>query len=107
MDATVSARVPVAVKAEGNALLSELGATPSQLINAAYRYVLAERRLPEPRGTLERQQGQHRQLSAGQQARIARSLRAMYVGDRSPAAEAPSFKQQLNQARDDRYARFA
>ena len=103
MDATVSARVPVAVKA----LLSELGATPSQLINAAYRYVLAERRLPEPRGTLERQQGQHRQLSAGQQARIARSLRAMYVGDSSPAAEAPSFKQQLNQARDDRYARFA
>ena len=98
MDATVSARVPVAVKAEGNALLSELGATPSQLINAAYR---------EPRGTLERQQGQHRQLSAGQQARIARSLRAMYVGDSSPAAEAPSFKQQLNQARDDRYARFA
>ena len=46
MDAIVTARVPVAVKEQVGNLLREMGSTPSQLVNAAYEYVLAERELP-------------------------------------------------------------
>lgn len=46
MDAIVTARVPVEVKEQVNALLKELGSSPTQLINEAYAYVLRHRELP-------------------------------------------------------------
>lgn len=45
-DVIVAARVPEEIKEQGNAVLAELGATPTQLINDAYRYVLEFKRLP-------------------------------------------------------------
>ena len=42
MDAIVTARVPVAVKEQVGSILRDIGSTPSQLVNAAYEYVLAE-----------------------------------------------------------------
>lgn len=104
MDAIVSARVPVAVKERGNSILKELGATPSQLVNAAYEYVLAEGKLPQARSDLERLRGTVRTLDAGQREKIARSLRVMNVGC---VDQGRSFKELLDEARDDRYARFA
>ena len=46
-DAIVTARVPAEIKKQGNAVLREIGSTPTELVNAAYRYVLKERELPE------------------------------------------------------------
>ena len=46
MDAFVTARVPVEIKEQGNAALKRIGATPTQLVNAAYEYVLAHGALP-------------------------------------------------------------
>ncbi len=49
-DAIVTARVPAEIKKQGNAVLREIGSTPTELVNAAYEYVLKERELPkEPR----------------------------------------------------------
>ena len=48
MDAIVSARVPIALKERGNGILHDIGSTPTQLINAAYQFVLAEHELPKP-----------------------------------------------------------
>lgn len=45
-DAIVAARVPEEIKEQGNALLAKLGFTPTQLINAAYQYVLTYKQLP-------------------------------------------------------------
>lgn len=104
MDATVSARVPVAVKEQGNSVLRSIGATPSQLINAAYEFVLANHRLPHAHDDLEALRGTHRSLTSQQHEKIQQSLRAMYVG---PSAEDSSFIDQLNAARDERYADFA
>lgn len=104
MDAIVSARVPVAVKERGNTALRELGATPSQLINAAYEYVLAERKLPKTREPLRVEDGRIRELSPQQQEKICTSLAAMYIG---PAYDSTDFKSQLNEARDERYAHLA
>jgi antitoxin component of RelBE/YafQ-DinJ toxin-antitoxin module len=44
---TVSARIPVEIHDQGNARLKRIGATPTQLINAAYSYVLKTGKLPE------------------------------------------------------------
>lgn len=46
-DAIVTARVPAEIKKQGNAVLREIGSTPTELVNAAYRYVLKERELPK------------------------------------------------------------
>ena len=104
MDAIVSARVPVAVKERGNAALKELGATPSQLINAAYEFVLAERQLPQAHKPLRAAEQHDRTLTPQQVEKIRSSLTAMYVG--SASTELP-FKEQLAEARDERYAHFA
>ncbi|RNL19602.1 hypothetical protein DMP07_06395 [Slackia faecicanis] len=46
MDAVVTARVPVEVKEHGARVLRSIGATPTQLVNAAYSYVLETGALP-------------------------------------------------------------
>lgn len=104
MDAIVSARVPVALKEQGNGILRDIGATPTQLINAAYQFVLSEHELPKPHDPLEGMRGAKRELTDEQKEKVRQSLKAMYVG---PAAADEPFSHQLNAARDERYARFA
>lgn len=48
MDTTASARVPVEVKRQGDAVLRGLGSSPTELINAAYAYVIECGSLPRP-----------------------------------------------------------
>ncbi|MDR2106460.1 MAG: hypothetical protein LBP24_03535 [Coriobacteriales bacterium] len=48
---TVSARIPAEIYDQGNTRLKRIGATPTQLINAAYSYVLKTGELPEPNGS--------------------------------------------------------
>ncbi|MGI6217262.1 MAG: type II toxin-antitoxin system RelB/DinJ family antitoxin [Coriobacteriales bacterium] len=52
MDPVVTARVPEDVRNRGNEILREIGATPSELINAAYEYVIREKRLPKPESSI-------------------------------------------------------
>jgi antitoxin component of RelBE/YafQ-DinJ toxin-antitoxin module len=44
--ALVSARVPIEIKTQGNAVLERIGSTPTQLVNSAYRYVIDHEALP-------------------------------------------------------------
>ena len=48
MESFVTARVPAEIKEQGNAILREIGATPTELVNSAYAYVMREKRLPVP-----------------------------------------------------------
>lgn len=104
MDAIVTARVPIAIKERGNAVLKDLGATPSQLINAAYEFVLAEKQLPKPHNQFNSVHGNDRTLTPQQREKIRSSLKAMYIG---PVHGDMSFREQLNEARDERYASLA
>lgn len=45
-DSIVTARVPTEIKEQGNKVLKKIGATPTELINAAYQYVLEHGELP-------------------------------------------------------------
>lgn len=103
MDATVSARIPVAVKERGNAILKEIGATPSQLINAAYDYLLANHELPKSDGAPATRKA-HRVLTKAQIEEIDQILDAMYLG---PLPEGKAYEQLREEAWEDRYARFA
>lgn len=47
MNATATARVPAEIKLQGDAILKSLGSSTTELINAAYMYVLKEHKLPE------------------------------------------------------------
>jgi antitoxin component of RelBE/YafQ-DinJ toxin-antitoxin module len=49
MDAMVSARVPRELRDQANDILAELGYSPTQLINAAYHYLLDAGALPDAR----------------------------------------------------------
>ena len=53
MDAIVTARVPIEIKEQGNAILREIGSSPTKLINAAYNYLLATHALPSAGLTIE------------------------------------------------------
>lgn len=47
MDAMVTARVPVEVKERVGSILREMGSSPTELVNAAYDYVLKCGKLPD------------------------------------------------------------
>lgn len=49
----VTARVPSEIRRQGNEALKALGATPTQLINAAYEYVIEHGSLPSQRRSRE------------------------------------------------------
>ena len=71
MDAFVSARVPVEMKNQVGERLKEMGVTQSQLVNAAFAYVMATGELPKakddaPSGVLR--------LSEDQLAEIKRRM---------------------------------
>lgn len=104
MDAIVSARVPIALKERGNDVLREIGATPTQLINAAYEFILSERELPKTHRHFEDIKDKKRELTPQQREKIQLALQTMYVG---PVPDGTPFKEQLNNARDERYADLA
>ena len=47
MHAMVTARVPLEIRDQVNAKLRSIGSSPTELVNAAYDYVLATGELPE------------------------------------------------------------
>jgi antitoxin component of RelBE/YafQ-DinJ toxin-antitoxin module len=75
-DQIVAARVPVEIRERGNAILASLGSTPTQLINAAYLYVLEHKRLPVE--TVIPSSGK-RVLDPLRQQQIAAELEALQV----------------------------
>ena len=65
MDSIVTARVPVEIKDQVNAMLAQIGATPTQLINSAYEYVLDNGALPETKAAAS---AQHKALPADRES---------------------------------------
>ena len=102
MDAIVTARVPVEIKEQGAAILREIGATPTQLVNAAYEYLLAKGELPPSRTGTMPAPGR-RTLTPEQKESVRILLDAMYVG---PLKDTRPYKEILNEAREERYAAF-
>lgn len=73
MSKMVTARVPDALFEQGSIQLRSLGATPSELVKAAFEYLLSERALPQGGACAPRER---RELSAEQTERLREALRA-------------------------------
>ncbi len=104
MDAIVTARVPIAVKERGSEILGEIGATTTQLVNAAYDYLLAEHDLPRASSDVHGFASKGCMLSEDQVLNVKGALARMFVG---PEEGEGSFDERLAQARDERFADFA
>ena len=103
MDAMVTARVPVEIKEQGNAILREIGSSPSKLVNAAYEYVLKTRRVPEADVRSGLTRAGRKNLSDAQKARLRERSRAMKLGDGSDVLGGRSFKDALAEMRCAEY----
>ena len=74
MDSIVTARIPVEVKNQVSEVLESLGSNTTQLINAAFEYVLVTGRLPDAHeGTTSElsARGSSRQLSEKDKEQLA------------------------------------
>lgn len=52
MDPMVSARVPQEIRDQANSILAEVGSSPTELINSAYRYLVETGSLPAAKAKL-------------------------------------------------------
>ena len=106
MDAMVSARVPVEIKKRGDSKLREIGSSATELINAAYDYVIKCGKLPGVEAVAGDGEPQVKKLSG----KAARAFEAAW--EKREVLEArgydgSNFKQLVDEARGDYYARFA
>ena len=102
MDPVVTARVPAGVRARGTDVLREIGATTSELINAAFDYVIQEHELPRPRRKTA-DETHRRTLDEGQLEQLASFMDAVKIATPDAWKDEP-FESLLEQASEERYA---
>lgn len=106
MDARVSARVPVEIKKRGDLKLKEIGVTVTDLVNAAYEYVIEHGALPNGKSHDVGDEPQVKTLSGVEAVKFEDVWRKRAVLE-TKAYEGANFKEMLDEARGDYYARFA
>ena len=100
MSKMVSARIPDALFAQGCAQLEELGASQTQLIRAAFDYLLKERALPS---SSSREEGTTRRaLSPEQRRSLERKLASCRLGVSIPS-EVAYDKEMAHRGREAKY----
>ena len=106
MDAMVSARVPAEIKKQGDSILKEIGSSATELVNSAYAYVLEHKRLPKETTPKMASEPQTKTLegAAAEAFREQWDKRVVFSGD---AYDGSNFRELLDDARGDYYARFA
>lgn len=101
MDAMVSARVPVEVKKQGDAILKEIGSSATELVNAAYDYVLKNRALPYtqsmPPTTMQRK------VLRGKELERFKEFWTTHTVPEIPEYDGANFKELLGTLREERH----
>ncbi len=104
MDSIVTARVPAGIKDQGRVALERIGATPTDLINAAYRYVLAKGKLPDAEDQMEGLKPGVRRLDEKQRQSLRESIQRTTFSIPSSYWEGATDEELLQQALKDKYA---
>ena len=105
MDSIVTARVPAGIKEQGKDVLQKIGATPTDLVNAAYRYVLAKGKLPQVDRNPITHSDKPRRLSASQKKKLKERVESTTFAVPASYWEGKSDKELLEQALKEKYAR--
>ena len=102
MNPVVTARVPEGVRLRGQEVLKEIGSTTSELINAAFDYVIQERQLPKPQKQILHRDGAQT-LTDEQRQNLANFIESVRVPIPASWNNAP-FEELFDEAMEDRYA---
>ena len=102
MNPVVTARVPEGVRARGVDVLREIGSSTSELVNAAFDYVIKERELPRPKPAQGSEAGK-RIMSKEQREQLQSFMESVRVPTPEQWNDAP-FEELLDQALEQRYA---
>lgn len=102
MDPVVTARVPADIRARGTEVLREIGANTSDLINAAFAYVIEHKELPKAKVGSRIESG-NRHLDAAQAEELGSFMNAVRVPVPSALATT-QFESLLDEAMEERYA---
>ena len=106
MDAMVSARVPVEIKKRGDQKLKEIGSSVTELVNSAYDYLLEHGRLPKEESRKVAGAPQVKTLSGAEALSFQEQWNKRAVLTAS-SYDGHNYKELLDQAREEYYARFA
>lgn len=104
MHAIVTARVPAGIKEQGRVALEKMGSSPTELINAAYEYVLAKGELPIAGKALHGNAQGKRTLTAAQKEEMHSRIKKTTFSVPASYWEGKSDKQLLREALEDKYA---
>lgn len=103
MSKMVSARVPDAVYDQASAQLASMGASTSELINAAYEYLLHEHDLPRPQ---QKNANTERRLSPAQANKL-KELFAACTLDIDIPSDVSYDKQAIRESREAKHEALA
>ena len=104
-DTIVTARVPIEIKEQGNAVLKKIGATPTELVNAAYQYVLSCGELPEAFPSLREVADRRRLLTSERKLKMKDRVVRMTL--KAPASwEGKTYEQLREDAMRERYPEY-
>ncbi|RDB69094.1 hypothetical protein [Eggerthella sinensis] len=104
-DTIVTARVPVEIKEQGDAVLRRIGSTPTELINAAYRYVIENGELPKTDSPLDEVAVRRRTLTSEQKANIKARIDRMTL--KAPASwSGKTFDELREEAMREKYPEY-
>jgi antitoxin component of RelBE/YafQ-DinJ toxin-antitoxin module len=106
MDAMVSARVPIEIKKRGDGKLKEIGSSATELVNAAYRYVIEHGELPGSKTSSPSEQQKMKVLEGDAAEAFKQQWRSRSILE-APAYDGGNFRELLDDARGEYYARFA
>ncbi|MDO4400017.1 MAG: hypothetical protein Q4D27_03590 [Coriobacteriia bacterium] len=106
MNAMVSARVPVEIKKQGDQKLKEIGSSVTELINAAYEYLIRYGKLPKETPQKPVDTPQVKTLTGDALHTFQEQWQNRQVLN-APGYDGQNFKELLDQAREDYHARLA
>lgn len=104
MDSIVTARVPAGIKEQGKDILQKIGATPTDLVNAAYRYVLEEGKLPQVDSKPITHGDKPRKLNASQKKKLKQRLARTTFSVPASYWDGKTDEELLEQALGEKYA---
>ena len=101
-DVIVTARVPLEIRNQAVAVLESIGSTPTELINAAFEYVIAAEELPQVVHSLDEVAARRKGLTVEQKREMKNRL--VELTPKAPAFwEGRSFDDLRAEALDERY----
>ena len=101
MDAMVTARVPVEIKKQGDDILKEIGSSATELVNAAYDYLLKNKALPETQAPTPVEI--KRKVLRGKELEEFKAFWATHTVPAISEYDGANFKELLGKLREERY----